>query len=130
MLLRETSEGKYPLNCVRHLARICAESEQCLDYRALYEDLKKVTGRKITQMETIASAAVASTLNLQIDLIIVASHTGKLAKYTAKYRPSVPIFACVSDFLVFKHLSLIRGVIPFEITNQAVFDKDTIKILI
>jgi pyruvate kinase len=71
MLWRETSECKYPLYCARALARVCAESELCLDYRALYEDVKKATPRKISQMETMASAAVATTLNLQIDLIIV-----------------------------------------------------------
>lgn len=62
MLVRETSEALYPLHCTRHLARICAEAEQCLDYRALYENMKKFTPRRITQMETMASAAVATTL--------------------------------------------------------------------
>ena len=62
MLWKETSEGKYPLYCLRHLARICAEAEQCLDYRAIYEDIKKFTPRRITQMETLASAAVSTTL--------------------------------------------------------------------
>lgn len=62
MLGRETGEGKYPFHCARHLARICAEAEQCLDYRAIYEDTKKATPRRIMQMETLASAAVATTM--------------------------------------------------------------------
>lgn len=101
---------------------MCAEAEQCLDYRALYEDFKKFTPRKrMTQMETLASSAVATTLTLQVDLIIVMSDSGKMARYVAKYKPSVPILAATTDFAVFKNLSVVRGVIPFEIKGD---DKD------
>lgn len=62
MLWRETSEGRYPIYSAKQLSRICAEAEQTLDYRAIYEDIKKATPRRITQMETMASAAVSTTL--------------------------------------------------------------------
>lgn len=118
LLWRETSEGKYPLYCCKAMARICAEAESTLDYRALYEDTKKDTPRKIPQMETMASAAVSTTLNLQIDLIIVYTLTGKMARLVAKYKPSVPIFACTTDFIVFKNLSIVRGVIPLQVKED------------
>lgn len=41
--------------------------------------------------------------------------TGKFAKFLAKYKPSVPILACTQDFLVYKNLSIVRGVIPLEV---------------
>ena len=72
-------------------------------------------------METLASSAVATTLTLQVDLIIVMSDSGKMARYVAKYKPSVPILAATTDFIVFKNLSVVRGVIPFEIKDE---DKD------
>ena len=106
--------------CVKQLARICAEAEQCLDYRALYDDLKKFTPRKrMTQMETLASSAVATTLTLPVDLIIVLSESGRMARYVAKYKPSVPILAATSDFVVFKNLGVVRGVIPHEFKSDA-----------
>ena len=37
-----------------------------------------------------------------------------MARYVAKYRPEVPILACGGDFVVFKLLTCIRGVIPFQ----------------
>lgn len=77
------------------------------------------------QMETMASAAVATTMTEQIDLIIVASHSGKMARYVAKYRPEVQILACVDDFVVFKLLSCIRGVIPFQ-CKEGDFDMSTL----
>ena len=125
MLVRETGEGKYPFHCARHLARICAEAEQCIDYRAVYEDIKKQTPKRINQMETMASAAVATMMTEQIDLILVASHTGKMARYVAKYRPEVQIFACGVDFVNFKLLSCVRGVIPF-VCKEGPFDMDAL----
>ena len=41
--------------------------------------------------------------------------TGKLARFVSKYKPSVPILACTQDFLVYKNLSVVRGVIPLEV---------------
>jgi len=52
---------------------------------------------------------------LQIDLIIVFTNTGKLARFVSKYKPSVAILACTQDFLVFKNLSVVRGVLPLEV---------------
>jgi len=47
MLLKETQDGMYPLNAVSHLGKIMTETEQCIDYRALYEDIKGLTPRRI-----------------------------------------------------------------------------------
>ena len=51
-------------------------------------------------------------------MIIVLNNTGKLARFVSKYKPSVPILACTSEFLVFKNLSVVRGVIPLEVKEQ------------
>jgi pyruvate kinase len=64
MLLKETQDGMYPLNAVSHLGKIMTETEQCIDYRALYEDIKGLTPRRIGQLETMASSAVATSLSL------------------------------------------------------------------
>ena len=69
-------------------------------------------------METMASAAVNTTLSLQIDLIIVFNLTGKIARLVAKYKPSVAILACTTDYIVFKNLSIVRGIIPLEVKDQ------------
>ena len=55
---------------------------------------------------------------MQIDLIIVLTNTGKLARFVSKYKPSVAILACTQDFLVFKNLSVVRGVIPLEVKDH------------
>jgi pyruvate kinase len=40
-----------------------------------------------------------------------------MARYVAKYRPSVAVFACTTDYLVFKNLSIVRGVHPHEVKD-------------
>ena len=42
-----------------------------------------------------------------------------MARYVAKYKPSVPVLAATSDFVVFKNLGVVRGVIPHEFKSDA-----------
>jgi pyruvate kinase len=70
-------------------------------------------------METMASAAVAATLTMPIDLIIVSSLTGKMARFVAKYKPAMPILCCTTDYLVVKQLGIVRGVIPLEVKEDS-----------
>lgn len=69
------------------MARICVEAEKMLDYRRIYNDLRLFTPGPLGTAEAVASAAVATVLDLSIDLIIVLTDTGKIARYVAKYRP-------------------------------------------
>jgi len=41
----------------------------------------------ISTAESIAASAASAALNLDIDLIIVLTDTGRIARYVAKYRP-------------------------------------------
>ena len=43
LLNDETSNGEYPVKAVEFLSKICAEAERCIDYKATYLDLKKLT---------------------------------------------------------------------------------------
>lgn len=94
MLSGETANGDYPLNAVTIMAKICVEAEKMLDYKRIYNDLKLYSPAPLATAESLASAAVSTVLDLNIDLIIVLTDTGKIAKYVAKYRPPVPILAC------------------------------------
>jgi pyruvate kinase len=94
MLSGETANGDYPLNAVTIMAKICVEAEKMLDYRRLYNDMKLYSTGSLPTAEAVSSAAVATVLDLNIDLIIVLTDTGKIARYVAKYRPNVPILAC------------------------------------
>jgi len=94
MLSGETANGDYPLNAVTIMAKICVEAEKMIDYKRLFTDLKLYSPGPLATAEAVASAAVSTVLDLNIDLIIVLTDTGKIARYVAKYRPPVPILAC------------------------------------
>jgi len=49
--------------------------------------LKAHTLLPISTAESTAASACSAALNLDIDLIIVLTETGRIARYVAKYRP-------------------------------------------
>ena len=128
MLVKETQDGMYPLNSVSHLSKIVTETEQCIDYRALYDEIKGLTSRRIGQLETMASSAVATSLSLQIDLILVYSESGIMSRMVAKYRPQVPILACSRNTMINKNLSYVRGVICHQPTEEEAADENKDKV--
>jgi pyruvate kinase len=117
MLSGESANGDYPLNAVTIMAKICVEAEKMTDYRRVYNDLRLFTPGPLSTAESVASAAVSTVLDLNIDLIIVLTDTGKIARYVAKYRPPVPILACSVSLPVVKQLNTSRGVIGYKIPS-------------
>jgi len=117
MLSGETANGDYPLNAVTIMAKICVEAEKMLDYKRIYSDLKMYTPVPLCTAEAVSSAAVSTILDLNIDLVIVLTDTGKVARYVAKYRPPVPILACSISMNVVRQLNTSRGVIGYKIPS-------------
>ncbi len=56
--------------------------------------MRTLCAKGVPTAEAVAAAAVDTVNNLQIDLVIVLTDQGKLARLVAKYRPKVPILAC------------------------------------
>jgi pyruvate kinase len=117
MLSGETANGDYPLNAVTIMSKICVEAEKTIDYKRTFNDLKLYTPIPLITAEAIASAAVCTVLDLNIDLIIVLTDTGKIAKYVAKYKPPVPILACSISLPVVRQMNISRGVIGYKIPS-------------
>jgi len=117
MLSGESANGDYPLQAVTIMSKICAEAERCVDYKRLFTDMKLYTPAPVSTPEAIAAAAVSTVLDLQIDLIIVLTDTGHLARLVAKYRPHVPILACSVSNTVIRQLQCVRGVISYKIPS-------------
>ena len=69
------------------MSKICVEAEKMLDYRRIYNDIKFYSPSELSTAESIAAATVSTVLDLNIDLIIVLTDTGRIARFVAKYRP-------------------------------------------
>jgi pyruvate kinase len=117
VLSSETTVGFNPVNSVHVLARICAESERCIDYKQTFNDIRLYTTAPLGTAEAIASSSVSTVLDLNIDLIICVTDTGCIARLVAKYRPPVPVLACSAVNAVIRNLQTVRGVWGFKIPN-------------
>jgi len=95
MLSGECANGDYPIQAVTIMANICVEAEHTIDYRACYTHLKDYTPKPFPTAEAVASAVCSAVLDqTDINLIIVLTDSGKLARLVSKYRPEVKILAC------------------------------------
>lgn len=86
------------------LAKICAEAERCIDHKQTFNDIRLYTNPPLGTAESMASAAVSTVLDLNLDLIICVTDTGSIARLVSKYRPPVPILACSAVNSVIRNL--------------------------
>ena len=120
LLNEETSNGEHPVKAVSFLSKICAEAERCIDYKATYMDLKKLTPQNsMSFAEGLAATSVKTSQNLSVDMIVVQTENGLLPRFVAKYRPSVPILAISEDPRVITQLSTSRGIIGYLLDSNA-----------
>lgn len=106
----ETADGEYPVNAVQSLVKCCLEAEKTIDWRKAFNDIKLYSPGPYGSAESVACASVASVLDLKVDLIVVSTETGKLARLVAKYKPEVPVVCVSTNEQVVQQLSIQRGV--------------------
>ena len=94
MLSGETANGEHFEAAITIMARTCIEAEQSVNYNGLYESVRNSCRERYGQLskgDTIASAAVKTTVDVHAKAIVVLSESGTTAKSIAKFRPSVPV---------------------------------------
>merc|ERR1712060_342524 len=115
MLSGETAGGKFPIESVSIMRRICEEAEQVTDYESLYLGLRMGTLKqfqKMSAVESVCSSAVKATIDSGCPLIVVLTETGHTAIAIAKYRPKAPILAISASETSIRQLLVVRGVTP------------------
>merc|ERR1712003_235355 len=113
MLSGETAGGKFPLDAVTIMRRICEEAEAVVEYESLYLGLRMGTLKKfqtMTAVESVCSSAVKATIDAACPLIVVLTETGHTARSIAKYRPAAPILAICASETTIRQLNCVRGV--------------------
>lgn len=117
MLSAETSVGSYPVEAVRMMARIAAETERKLPYEELL-----VAKGKVLETETdeaISYAACRIALQLGAVAIVAFTQSGSTARRVSKYRPGVPVLSLTPDENVRRRLLLYWGVQPIKIVEPS-----------
>eukprot|EP00812_Abedinium_dasypus_P009006 NODE_2727_length_886_cov_663.231047.p1 GENE.NODE_2727_length_886_cov_663.231047~~NODE_2727_length_886_cov_663.231047.p1 ORF type:complete len:242 (+),score=57.80 NODE_2727_length_886_cov_663.231047:3-728(+) len=120
MLSGETAAGKFPVNAVTIMRKICEESETAIDYQALYTSMRVRVLHEfesIPATESVCSASVKAVVDSSCQLIVVLTETGHTARAVAKYRPRVPILALTASSTAARQLLLIRGVVAMLVAT-------------
>ena len=122
MLSGETTVGKFPIETVGYMARICENAEAHNENRLSF-DYKKAIG--LTQ--TIANSVVLSANMLNAKLIGASTISGFTARKISNLRPNCPILAICPDENVCRGLALNYGVytkvVPMLNTTDEVLEE-------
>ena len=122
MLSGETAAGKYPMEAVNVMNRICRKTEERL--LKLYNSLqyRKPNLKEKQIIESIAFSCIAMADNIDAKVISTITHSGNTARRIAKFRPRVPVFAFTESQKVRRQLNLVWGVQSVRLDE--LFDAD------
>ena len=115
MLSAETASGKYPVETVESMARICVEAERSAEVTLDREFLDRVFTR-IDQ--SIAMAAIWTAHHLKVKAIAALTQSGSTALWMSRLNCGVPIYALTPDAESLSRMVLYREVYPLLMKQQ------------
>ncbi|CAM8631232.1 PykF Pyruvate kinase [Comamonadaceae bacterium] len=120
MLSAETAAGKYPLETVIEMAKIClaAESSETVKLDADF------TGKTFTRIDqSIAMGALFTAHHLGAKAIVAMTDSGSTALWMSRHLIHVPIYALTPKVSTQRKMTLYRNVRPLLMGTSA--DRDT-----
>ncbi|MCP9292243.1 MULTISPECIES: pyruvate kinase [Gracilimonas] len=122
MLSGETAAGKYPMEAVNVMDRICRSVEE--KRPQIYNSLgyRKPEWKEKQVIESLAYSCVTIADNVEAKAISTITHSGNTARRIAKFRPKVPIVAFTESQKVRRQLNLVWGV--YSVRLDELFDTD------
>jgi pyruvate kinase len=120
MLSAETAAGKYPLETIVEMAKICHAAEGHEDFE-LEADFTGKTFQHIDQ--TIAMGALFTAHHLGAKAIVAMTDSGSTALWMSRHLIRVPIYALTSKVATQRKMALYRNVQPLFVDTSA--DRDT-----
>ena len=123
MLSAETAAGRYPLETVQEMAKICeaAESAEDTEHSELDADFTGQTFSRIDQ--SIAMGALFTAHHLGAKAIVALTDSGSTALWMSRHRTNIPIYALTSKLATQRKMALYRNVRPLLADTSA--DRDT-----
>ena len=120
MLSAETSVGKYPLETVSIMKRICLKAEE----KGIYSNRirlkrKHEDSSRDFLVKNMTRAVCSFAADIDAAAIIVITKTGKTARRLSRFRINTPILAFVEDETVIKQITPVWGVKSELIDNMS-----------
>jgi pyruvate kinase len=109
MLSAETASGRYPVETVEAMARVCLEAEKSTEVTLDREFLNRVFTRVD---QSIAMGALFTAYHLKVKAIAALTQSGATALWMSRLNCGVPIYALTPEVSTRYKLSLFRDVYP------------------
>lgn len=121
MLSGETAKGKYPVECVQCMARICAKVEAVLWYESLQNSLKREIRTSAADHISAVTTAIAEAATVgQARAIVVASPCSMVAQMVSHMRPPCPIVMLTGNESEAAQSLLFRGIYPLLVEEMVI----------
>ncbi|HMW18433.1 MAG TPA: pyruvate kinase [Accumulibacter sp.] len=115
MLSAETASGRYPVETVEAMSRICQEAEKSSEITLDREFLNRIFTR-IDQ--TISLAAIWTAHHLKVKAIAALSESGATALWMSRLNCGVPVYALTPRPEAVTKMSLFRAVFPLFMSQR------------
>ncbi len=112
MLSAETASGKYPVEVIEAMDRICRQAEQTQPIALDSEFLNRVFTRVD---QSIAMAALFTAYHLKVKAIASLTESGSTALWMSRMNAGVPIYALTSQTATRYRCALFRDVFPLMV---------------
>jgi pyruvate kinase len=112
MLSAESASGKYPIEAIEAMDRICIEAEQTQPVQLEQEFLNRVFTRVD---QSIAMAGLFTAFHLKVKAIATLTESGSTALWMSRLNCGVPIYALTSQTATRYRCSLYRDVYPLMV---------------
>lgn len=121
MLSGESAMGKYPVECVKAMAKICEAIEGSVQYWHRFQ--KKEHHNDNMDYEYNLNYSTCSTaMDLKAKAIFAYTDTGRTSKMIAGFMPQCPIYVITSNQEVYKQLSLVWNTYSILVEPQESID--------
>jgi pyruvate kinase len=120
MLSAETAAGKYPLETVEEMAKICEAAENA-EHVELDADFSGQTFSRIDQ--SIAMGALFTAHHLGAKAIVALTESGSTVLWMSRHRVQIPIYALTTKVSSQRKMALYRNVRALLLDTSA--DRDT-----
>jgi pyruvate kinase len=119
MLSAETASGRFPLETVQEMSRICEAAESAEDKR-LDADF---SGHYSRIDQSIAMGALFTAHHLGAKAIVALTESGSTPLWMSRHRAHIPMYALTSRLATQRKMALYRNVRPLLMDSET--DRDT-----
>lgn len=117
MLSGESAMGKYPVECVEAMTKICEAIEESISYWKRFQN-KERNCDNIDYEYNLNYSTCSTAMDLCAKAIFAYTDTGRTAKMIAGFMPQCPIYVITSNQEVYKQLSAVWNTYSILVEQQ------------